>query len=370
MAITVQADLSAALSLHFRPKLQTQINSVAVLPYLLPVVTGAGKVCAWTCEFSGAADAAASAEGVARSSSDADDEIEVPATLSWAQYDKTSSVSDLAMASTASNTNPGSVRTVGGDLLMGRLQGQVRRVGLGIAGDLYAGNPGASPAELAGAALAIDSSGTFAGIDPTTYTEWVATESTAALASISFAKIRAWFTAIYDACGEMPEFVTCPSNVYNAVRDLYNNFDAHIVREMMLARGGGADGSEARLVKLHAGMRSVEVDQVPFVLDRHATANTMYAWNTAHVEIHQLDPHASVLEGGEEAIQELFRRLAGDASLVLPREEIEGMLARGPGLTPSIKMLGNRGLSKEAVVYLFAQLQWKRRNAFGKYTWT
>lgn len=372
MAVTVLSDISAALSLVLRPKLQTQINSVAVLPYLLPVVRGEGKSLNWTAEFTGAANAAASAEGVARSSSDADAEIEVGATLPWAQYDKVSSVSDLAQAAAGSNFNPESIGAIGRDLLLGRVGAQARRIALGIASDMYAGDPGATPPELAGAALAIDSSGTFAGIAPGTYAEWAAVEDTGPLAALSFSVIRQFFTDIYDACGFMPEFVTVPSNVFNAVRDLYSDYEAHVMREITLSRGGGANGDEPRTVKLAAGMRAIEVDQIPFVLDKWATANTAYAWNTDFVAIHQLDPLQSILDAGPngEGIQELFRRLADNPNITLPREQIEGMMARGQGLRPHVKLLGDRGLSKEAVTAVFAQLEWKRRNAFGKYLFT
>jgi hypothetical protein len=370
MAVTVLADVSAALSLVMRPRLQTQINSVAVLPYLLPIVPGEGKSCNWSVEFTGASNAAASAEGVARSSADADDETEVPATLAWAQYDKTSSVSDMAQAASGRNLNPESIGSIGNDLLLGRVAGQGRRIALGIASDLYAGDPTASPTELAGAAIAIDSSGTFASINPATYTEWASVESTSALAGISFSMLRDFITDIYDSCGFLPEFITCPTNVFNAIRDLYTDFEANVVREISMARGGGARGEEPRVVKLAAGMRAVEVDGVPFVLDKWATANTMYAWNTDFVEIQQLDPLQSILDKGAEGILDLFRRVADDPKVTLPREQIEGMLARGTGLRPQLKLLGDRGLSKEANISVFAQLQWKRRNAFGKHLFT
>lgn len=168
----------------------------------------------------------------------------------------------------------------------------------------------------------------------------------------------------------MPEFVTVPSNVFNAIRDLYTDYEAHVVREVTLARGGGVNGDEPRTVKLTGGMRAIEVDQVPFVLDKWCTANTMYAWNTDFVAIHQLDPLQSILDQGADGIQELFRRLADNPNVTLPREQVEGMMARSAGLRPHVKVLGDRGLSKEAVTAVFAQLEWKRRNAFGKYLFT
>lgn len=372
MASTLLPDVSAALSLVYGKQLATQINSAVPLLYLLPVKRGAGQNLNWTCEFSGAADATASAEGVARSNTDADDEQEVPASFQWAQYDKTSSVSDKAQAAAGTNMNPDSIRGGGGDLLLGRLAGQVRRLARGIARDLYAGDPAASPTQLAGAALAIDSAGTFASINPVTFTEWVSVETTQTLASVSFDSLRSFFTAIYDASGYYPEFCTCPSNVFNAIRALYSNFEAFVVNEVSLARGGGAEGEMPRVVKLLAGMRAVQVDQIPIVLDKFATTNTLYAWNTNYVSLYELpfDPVRSVLARGPEGVEELFRRIKQDNLLVLPREAVEGMVARGPGITPFVKVLGDRGLSSEAILAWFGQVAWQRRNCFGKIVFT
>lgn len=376
MASTALADISAALSLVFRPALKTQINSVVVLPFLLPVLMGEGKILTWTAEFTGAANAAATAEGVALSSSDADDELELPASLAWSQYTKVSSVSDLAQAAAGSNYNPQSLmgEGVGGDLLLQRVFRQMRRMALGIAGDLYGGNPGATPTEIAGAALAIDSTGTFATIDPTSETEWSAHEGTSTLASLDFDTLTQFFTSVYDNCGFYPEFVTVPSNVFNAIRGLFTNYEvnARLQREFQLSRGGGMSGLEARAVQLAAGMRAIEVDGVMIVLDPACTANTMYAWHTAHVAIRELpfDPVRSALARGSEGVLDVFRRLDGNALLTLPREDVEGMMAQHPGLNPFIKVLGDRGMSSEAVIGWFGQVEWTRRNAFGKHLFT
>lgn len=367
MASTTLATVSAALSLLFASRLETQINSVSVLPQLLPVVMGGGKALNWTAEFTGATNAAATTDGVALSSSDADAEAEVAATLPWAQYTKVSSVSDLAQAAANSNYRPDSIGSIDADLLLGRIVTQGRRIALGIATDMYAGDPGASPAQLAGAALAIDSSGTFAGINPATYTEWAATEQTCATAALTFDVLRSFFTAIYDACGYMPEFVTCNSTLFNLVRGLFSDYEANVAREIVMARGGGLDGTEPRVVKLSAGMRAVEVDGVVFVLDRAATANTFYAWNTNFVQIEQLLPaELSRLTRDPAAILDLFRMMADNPKLIIPRAELEGMAARTSGLRPRVKLLGDRGMSTEAVVSVWAQLRWMRRNAFGK----
>lgn len=372
MASTVLADVSAALSLVFRESLKTQVNSVVVLPYLLPVLPGSGKSLDWTAEFTGATDAVASAEGAALDSSDADAEAEVPANLPWAQYTKVSSVTDLAQAAAGSNFNPQSIGAVGADLLLGRVWKQVRRMARGIAADLYGGNPGASPIEIAGAALAIDSTGTFATIDPSTYTEWVAHEGTSTLASISFDQLSQFFTSIYANSGLMPEFCTCGVTVWNAIKALYTNYEAHVVREVQTSRGGGSNGELPRVIKLLSGMRAIEHDQIPIVLDPFATAGTLYAWNTQYVTIRELEFDAvrSVLAQGPAGVQAVFRRLANNPELILPRQAVEGMMARSPGITPFVKVLGTRGMSEEAVVGWFGQTEWGRRNSLGKHIYT
>ncbi len=370
MATVTLATIAAALSLIYGNSMTSQINSVAVLPYLLPVTRGEGRACNWTVQFSGAANASAVADGTARSSSDADSETELGATLGWAIYDKVASVGDLVQAATNSNFNPGSAGAIRNDLLVGKTVQQAKRLAMGIANGLYAGNETASPVQIAGAARAIDSSGTFAGIDPTTYTEWVSTEQTGALSSVSFAIFDAFVQAIYDACGEKPEFMTCPSNVWLALKGLFTDYAPPYVREFMLSRGAGAGGEDARAVKLSAGMDAIEINGIPIVVDKYATANTLYAWNTNYVEIQQVDEFAGLLAQGAAAIQELFRQIAGSSGIVLPREAIEGMMARSPGIRPGIKMLGDRGHSKEAMVRAMLQTKYTRRNAFGKYVFT
>jgi len=373
MSTTVLTDVEAALSLVYRPRLQTQINSVCVPFYLLPIMDGEGKSLNWTCEFTGAADAPAVADGVALDSTNADDEIEVPATLPWATYNKVSSVSKLSQAATRTNFNPASLTGGGADLLISKIFKQTRRLARGFARDFYAGDAGASPAELAGCAQAIDSSGTFAGISPVTYTEWASTEQTTSLAGLTLTYLTDFFTSIYSACGYYPEFCTAPANVFNKIRQLLGVYEVNVVREVRMARGGGPDGEMPRVVTLMAGMRAVEVDQIPIILDEFATTNTLYAFNSQFVEVQQLPEGAeqSLMDMGQEGVTALFRRLAGSGfNLQLPRESVEGMVARGSGLRPFVTLLGTRGLSTEAAVSCFVQTCWKRRGAFGKITFT
>lgn len=369
MASATLADASAVLSTVYGNDLATQINSTSVPFYLLPVVPGEGKALFWTAEFTGAANAAATAEDAALDASDADDEDELPATLPWAVYTKTSSVTDLSQAGIATNYNPGSSHALNGDSLLGKVHRQARRLALGFSGDFYAGNPGASTPELAGLALAVDSSGTFAGIDPTVETEWAATELTGSLNGLNIEQVREFFTQIYLACGEYPEFCLAPANIFNKVRGFYDDYEANVVREVHMSRGGGPDGQAPRTVKLHGGMRAVLVDQIPIILDRFCTANTMYAINTSGIELQQLPTkeQRSIMDLGQRGITELFERVAGaDRLMKMPREDVEGMTRMGGGIKPYVKLLGARGITTEAVLEAFVQIKYTRRNCHGK----
>ncbi|HYD02637.1 MAG TPA: phage major capsid protein [Phycisphaerales bacterium] len=365
MGATDLAAISAALSLVFPDRITNQINRKVVLPMLLPVVVGAGKVVAGTAKFTGATNAAASAEGVARSATDADQEVKVNWSEDWAQYDKVASVTDLAAAAVASNLNPGSVGARGADLLAGEVGDMGVRVMMGVASDMYGGDPGATPTELAGAALAIDSSGTFQGINPATYTEWASTEASVALADISLEQIREdLLTPIYDACSEKPDLLTCPSNVFDKIRGLFSDREVTL-RAITTARG---------TIKLQAGIDAIELDGIPVVRDPQCTANTLYAWNTNYVQVEQLlPPELAALFGADrprEALVDFLRMINDDPKLVIPDAVLDGLMARPNTLMPCVKVLGPRGLSTEAMVYIHAQLAWAKRSAFGKVLYT
>lgn len=373
MAATNLTDIEAALSLVYRPALQSQINRVCLPFHLLPVVNGEGKSLNWTCEFTGAADATAVADGVALDASDADSEIEVPATLPWATYNKVSSVTKLAQAASRTNFNPSSLTGGSADLLLERVFRQTFRLARGFCTDFYSGDAGATDPELAGLAQAVDATGAFASIDPATYTEWVSTETPLSLGALTLGDLTDHFTDVYLACGEYPEFCLAPAPVFNKIRKLLGAYEVNAIREVSMSRGGGENGELPRVVKLSAGTRAIEVDQIPIILDKFCTANTLYSMNTQYIEVQQLPTEAemSILDMGQEGVTALFRRLTNaNIPITMARESVEGMLARGGGVRPFVTLLGTRGLSTEAAVSMFCQIKYSRRNGLGKITFT
>jgi hypothetical protein len=366
MAALTSAIVGAALSLVYGSGITSSINGLAVLPFIIPVVDGSGKNVAWTVEVSGATDAAAVAEGAAYSSSSADAETPLAASLSWASYTKTASVTGLAAASAGANFNPGSAGAFGGDLLRDQVLNQGRRVLLGMAGDMYAGDPTATPVEIAGAAIAIDSSGTFAGINPGTYTDWASAENTLALAAISVQNIRELLlTPVYDACGEQPEFMTTTATVFDKVRGLFGD-RVQAVQEIVVARGGGLDGQGPRVVKLQHGVQGIMIDGVPLIRDPHCTSNVIYAWNTRYVQLEQLPVAAGLFENTPAGILDFFRRISDNPKLQMPTEMLEGMAARSAGPRPAVEVLGKDGDRSSVLVKAYVQMRYTRRNAFGK----
>lgn len=367
MAMTNLAAVSAALSLVYPRRIVSQINRKTVLPHLLNVRIGSGQGVHGTAKFTGAANAAASAEGVQRSASDADQEIKVGWQLGWSQYDKTASVSDLAKNATAANFNPESAGAPGGDLLQAEVADMATRVMMGFATDIYAGDYTVDPVtngrKLAGVSLAVDSSSEFAGIDPSDHPEWAAVENTAPLSHLSLQLIEdELITPVYDACSEQPDLLTAPSNIFAKIKQLFDD-RVQAVREIQTARG---------VIKLQAGVQAIEIDGIPVVRDPQATANTLHALNTNYVWLEQLlPPELAQLFGADrprEAVVEYLRMLMDDPKLVIPDADLDGIMARAGSILPCVKVLGPRGLSTEANVYVQAQLHWAKRNAHGKLT--
>ena len=350
MAATLTA-LSAAMSLIYMDRNTDQFRRDAPILAMLPIKTGSGKNCAWGAKIDGRTTAAAYAEGADAGS--ASTHTRVGAALNWAQYREIIQVSGLSAAAVASL--PGTHNAGSNDLWNEEMTDGIDALALKVAEDCYSGDPAASPVELAGAATAIDSTGTFAGIDPATHASWAAGEATMALASISVATLRTnLHRPVKDATGRYPDMVTVPGNVFDKLLELSDAKNIDVINIL---------GNDLRVASL--GARAISIDGVPYVEDRHCTANTAYAWSLRDVCIRQLPALAPV---GVAQVQAAIKQLTGAE---VPLTDIETGLRRMAGqLTPTIEVLAQNGDAYKAQIKVYCQLEWKTRNGFSKLAFT
>lgn len=361
MATLSLSDLSDALSQLFQPNITNQINLVAVGLNLIPTVNGGGKNAAWTAKFTGRSNAAGYTEGADMVGGDFDSELREDAVLPWGQYRKGAQVSGLAQAAASSNMQPGSVLDEGmADVFDDEIGDAVDRMALGLGTDIYAGDGSASN-PLIGLEAAVASSGTYATIDPGTFTEHVSVAQSVPLATLSFAKVRALLTAIYKACGKKPDFMLTDPDTFDAIGDLFGD-NRRWLQEVTLSDGtrGGR-----RTIKLEGGFDVLEFDGIPIARDNLCTTSTLYALNSRHVALKQLPAYKSPMT--QERFLDLVEAITGER---LPDAALGEFMAAAGQLTPYVEMLGKTGDSDKAQVKSYSQLCLTRRNAHGKITFT
>lgn len=370
MAATTSADIAAALSLLFAPRLSRGINDSNVLLHLLPLRVGSGKSMNWTVELTGAADGAAVAESTTRSASDADSDVELAATLPWAIMDKVASVTGLAEATASTSPNKGSLLNGRASLLGARATNAYTALLRGAQKALYTGQASQSPGQIVGIAQAIDATGTYAGIAQGSYSTWASTESTAASASLGFGTFSTFFSSIYDACGEKPTFVVCDSTRFDQVKALYGSNTVPYLREIVMPQPRTEMDMlppDDRVVKLAAGMEAISVDGIPFIRDRDCTASTFYAINTRYMHLEQLPKFAN--EVTDEMVMATIERAVGpaiDRVGAKTRQEIISAIQNPVGVIPFFHALGKAGDQDTIQAVAYLQLQCTLRNFHGK----
>lgn len=351
--------VSAWLNLMYAPGLTEQFRRDAVLPNLIPTVFEANSTCTWRVKLAGRNTAGARAEGYAVQSSDMSTDTRLQASLAWAHYEAYASITGTAQRIAAANT--GYSQAIGGG---GELDREIADAGEELAvkmsEDSYGGSVADTPAEIEGLARAVDSSGTYAGINSGTYTTWVSGEATLATTDLSVPAIRAnLFRAVKDATGRKPSVVLCSGTVMDSVKALA---DSQAAVTVIQTPGMGA----VNIANL--GFDGVMVDGVPFIEDRHATASTMYALDLAYLEYAQIPPDWISMDPGQ--IRQMVIDVTGKS---VPLGEIEAavMAARnGRKMVAQINALAKTGDSTQVQVVLDAQLRLRRRNAASKLTLT
>ncbi len=348
--------ISAVLNLILAMSIEDQFRRDALLVNLIPVETEANSTVSWDVKFSARNSAGAKAEGYEVQSSDFTTDTRKLATLAWAHYEAYAYISGTALRISAANG-----RDPGGD---GKLREEVldasNELAVKLGQNAYNGSVAASPTEIEGLARAVDATGTYAGLAQGTYSEWASGENTHALASLSLDAIRTkLFRPFKDATGHMPEFVICPGNVFDAVVALFDAKTTIFTTALTMANGQQVD-----LARL--GFRAVVVDGVPFLEDRHCTANTMYALHSRYLSWRQVPAAFTTMDPGQ--LQGMIREVTGQTVEI--NEIATAQMAARSKLTVQMNALAKTGDSTKLQIVMDVQLRLKRRNAAAKLTLT
>ena len=358
MAGATLSAISAAISLILMNAPTAQYRTDVIGLALLPVRMGQGANCVAPIKISGRTTAGAHAEGDDVDSGDFSTNVRKQSTLNWGEYWALASVTGKSAAVAASGGYAG-----GGNLIMEELNDALEELGSKLGADFYAGDHTATPPELAGCALAIDGSDDdFGGVDTGVYTSWKAGEATVATASLTLDWIRSnLFRPVKNATGANPEYVLVDGATMDVLKSKFaGNVEA--VTTIIVA------GMKVDVIQ-DLGATGIRLDGVPFIEDRHCTANTMYAFGRGAAHVEQLrepiDANASAAE-----IQEALLQLTGQS---IQLSEVERMIMaanQSPRLVVTVEALAKTGDSRKFMLTLKLQVAWKRRNATAKATLT
>lgn len=342
--------ISVVLNLIFGEAIETQFRRDALLPNLLPVEYESNSTCTWKAKFEGRNTAAPKAEGYTVQSGDYSTDTRLQASLAWAHYEAYWKVSGTAQRVAAANGQQGE-----NDLLE-EIRDAVEELAAKIGDHTYSGNVTDTPVEIEGLARAVDSTGTYAGIAQSSYSGWASGENSIATADLSINNIRTkLFRPFKDATGRMPSIVTCNGTLFDAVVSLFDEKTTIQVTTITTA-----DGRQVDIGKL--GFRGIMVDGVPFIEDRHCTANTFYALDLSVLSYRQTPPTWTNMDPGQ--LQGMIKQVTGQ---VVDVSEIAQMLAAAKKrLTFQVNALAKNGDASTGQLVIDLQLRLKRRNAAAK----
>jgi hypothetical protein len=355
MATVSLSDVSAALSLLLQTRQARQFRTDVPLLAILPIMgNGRNDALTYNPKFDGRTAGGPYNEGADMADVDFDGHKRAKAIIPWAQYRTGAKISGLASALVGQDA-PGQAFDM--DLWNEEVNDAIDKLAVDLGQDLYAGDPTASPTELAGAAIAIDdSAAVFATINPAVDTAWVSGNNSIPFASLSKQNIREkLFRPVIDATGRHPDAVTCPGNVFDAVLGIFQD-DTDVVTEINIRRNDGT----VEPVFL-GGARAVILDGVPIIEDYQATANTMYAWTLRDVEVVQVP---TLVPADASRVVRALKMLTG---VDVPLNQVEERIrARRGMLVPTVEILAQTGDAYKAQIKVYLQVKWKRRNAFAK----
>lgn len=339
MAIVSLSAVTAALSQQFEPRLAKAMNRECLISSLLTKAPGSGKNLGWDAQFSGASVETFN-DGADASTFDSD--LDVPATLDWGRYRSNFSLSGTAQAAAASSQSPEDLL----NLVLDKAEGSSSKLLSGINSAIFAGS-GATNVIL-GLASGLAASGSYANIDPGTYTEWVSTVNANGSVPRPLTKelMDSMERAISKASGVSPNCIVTTFEVASKFEGLFDSSARYT--------GPGADlsvlagvGSSAEIPEVMSRSLMGFYKGIPVFRDKDCTAGTMYFLNLNEVKLRFLPKVKSM------------------TSVIASPQALKGN-EKDSGLFATLESLAHTGDADKFSVLIYPQLQIRKRNAHGK----
>jgi hypothetical protein len=336
MATVDTAAISSALNQMYEDRIASQINRASVALQVLPVELGKGKNVAWEARV-GTAAASAIVDGADVSTFNSDTKL--PATLNFATYHDAFGVSGRALSVATNSGGPDELE----DLFGEHIAEASERLAAKLNAEVYAGTGGSAPETLAGlTATALLATGTYAGINRATYTQWAANvmANGGVPRALSIALMRQMRRTIYLASGSKPDLILCDPIQHE-------KYAALLASERRYQQSVNLRG---QTIVLDGGFQVLEFDGIPMIEDKDCPSGTMLFLNTRECRIKVLPDAAARFGAGSIGI-------AGT-----PEEQMGQPSAR---LAGRVQPLAVSGDMFKFAIFTYLQLMVRRPNANG-----
>lgn len=342
MSVDNLSNISGALATTFAPQLVRAWNRMSVFLQQLQFVPGSGqgggKQVGWDVQFP-AQTAASFAEGSDVAAGEFAHDTEQPATIAWGQYRAAFQLSNLEL--NAAYANIGNATELE-RILEERFFGAVTKLTSTMNADAISGTgtDGSGNPTLVGITTALLDSGTYANINPATYTSWVGNVQanggvTRALTLDLLAKAE---QAQFTASGMSPEMLITTPGVKTKYEGLFN-----AVQRIMPPNGSGGP-----IARMDASSEDLYWRGRPIVRDKDMASGTVAGIVASDIELVVL-PWAPIPDMVPVQVRDLVSS--------------NGEMTRNLGAFVHVYPLARTGSAVKFVAEIYAQLRVRRRNA-------
>jgi len=340
------AGLSAALGQAFARDLFTQWNRSAITAAEVPARPGRGHNCAIDVEFSGSVDAVDVDEGSDVGAGEFDSDIDIPATLPWAEYRKAFWISERTIDAAASYGNVTADALV--DLFGERVMSAGARLCSKINRDLLNGTGTGTGGfqSIVGMVTACANSGTYFNVSRGARPEWSANvlANGGVPRPLTMPLLAALEQLIFVAFGAPPTAIRTTPGVWAKYEALFES-----IRRL------ATDGNGP--LAYRAGASQLFWRGVPIIRDKDMPSGTLIMENNAYHEV-QFLPKAGTPR--DAVIQEMRNLVGGNGN--------QGGIITATQIPFKIAALAKQGSSVKFMLYTTLQYALKRPNSFGKIT--